>query len=379
MSYLSNVSSDIQSQINARAPATSGTAILKGDGAGGFSSTTAGTDYMRPGQVYVNTVSIANADSPYTVASTAAYILCNATAGAVVINLPAATGTGREITVKKTDSSSNACTPTRAGSDTIDGATSYSLTTQYASSKVVDAASGSWHRSHVNQLGGDLSGISTNATVASIGGKAVSLANSFTTSGNYALTLTQTGATNVTLPTTGTLVGADVTGNVVLSGYLQLPVEAVAIKSSDTKTRMWFGANAASLYYATAHQLKDFGSNAVVFVPGGVSHMATGSFVIGTTTAGATLDVAKTNTITARFYDQTATTGTTRVVLRAGAGDASGNHLLSGYLNDGTTEKWYITRDGVIKSGGYKSSDGTAGVTVTTCTGFKDGLCISGT
>jgi ABC-type transport system substrate-binding protein len=28
---------------------------------------------------------------------------------------------------------------------------------------------------------------------------------------------------------------------------------------------------------------------------------------------------------------------------------------------------------------GYKSVDGTTGATVTTCTGFKNGLCISGT
>lgn len=33
----------------------------------------------------------------------------------------------------------------------------------------------------------------------------------------------------------------------------------------------------------------------------------------------------------------------------------------------------------VIRAGGYESNDGTAGVTVTTCTGFKNGLCISGT
>jgi hypothetical protein len=37
-----------------------------------------------------------------------------------------------------------------------------------------------------------------------------------------------------------------------------------------------------------------------------------------------------------------------------------------------------IQSDGVIRPAGYKSSDDTAGVTVTTCTGFKDGLCISG-
>lgn len=32
-----------------------------------------------------------------------------------------------------------------------------------------------------------------------------------------------------------------------------------------------------------------------------------------------------------------------------------------------------------VRAGGYESSDGTAGATVTTCTGFKNGLCISGT
>jgi len=38
-----------------------------------------------------------------------------------------------------------------------------------------------------------------------INGKAISLANSFTTSGNFALTFTTTGTTSLTLPTTGTL------------------------------------------------------------------------------------------------------------------------------------------------------------------------------
>lgn len=116
-------------------------------------------------QMHDTLTSVNNAASPYTVLAADTYILCDATAGAVTINLPAATATGREISVKKTDSSANACTPTRAGSDTIDGATSYSLTTQYASSKIIDAASGVWHRSHVNQLGGDASGISTNAVI----------------------------------------------------------------------------------------------------------------------------------------------------------------------------------------------------------------------
>jgi hypothetical protein len=48
-------------------------------------------------------------------------------------------------------------------------------------------------------------------TVGKIGGNAVSLAGAFTTSGAFGLTLTTTALTNVTLPTTGTLVNTAVT------------------------------------------------------------------------------------------------------------------------------------------------------------------------
>jgi len=44
----------------------------------------------------------------------------------------------------------------------------------------------------------------SNSSNITLGG-AINTANSFTTSGNFALTLTQTGSTNVTLPTSGTL------------------------------------------------------------------------------------------------------------------------------------------------------------------------------
>ena len=52
--YLSGVTSAIQTQLNGKqaagsyAPATSGTAILKGNGSGGFSNATSGTDYAPP-------------------------------------------------------------------------------------------------------------------------------------------------------------------------------------------------------------------------------------------------------------------------------------------------------------------------------------------
>ena len=124
---------------------------------------------------------------------------------------------------------------------------------------------------------------------------------------------------------------------------------------------------------AIGYQAIGFGSNTAVLGNSSIaSTMLRGNVTLGN--ACGTL-----GSITLTVQNCTATTGTTRMQIKAGAGDAGGSHLLSGYLNDGTTEKWYVTRDGVIKSGGYKSSDGTSGVTVTTCTGFKDGLCISGT
>lgn len=54
------------------------------------------------------------------------------------------------------------------------------------------------------------------ATVASIGGEAVTLGGSLTTSGAFGLTLTLTGTTNVTLPTSGTLLAGNQT--ITLSG-----------------------------------------------------------------------------------------------------------------------------------------------------------------
>jgi hypothetical protein len=160
-------------------------------------------------QIHDNTTAITNASSPYTVVSTDSFITCDATAGAVVITLPAATGTGREISVKKTDSTTNACTPTRAGSDTIDGATSYSLTVQYAASKVVDSASGIWSRSHVNQLGGDLSGISTAATVGKVNGN---------TPGGSCTNQAVTSLSSSAVPTCTTLTSAYVDSSIYNTG-----------------------------------------------------------------------------------------------------------------------------------------------------------------
>lgn len=51
-----------------------------------------------------------------------------------------------------------------------------------------------------------------------------------------------------------------------------------------------------------------------------------------------------------------------------------------GNLGIGTTvPREYLEINGNVRAAGYKSSDGTAGVTVTTCTSFKNGLCVGGT
>lgn len=63
--------------------------------------------------------------------------------------------------------------------------------------------------------------IDTLANLTSIQGKTFTLAGNFVTSGAFALTLTQTGATNVTLPTTGTLstlAGSETLTNKTISG-----------------------------------------------------------------------------------------------------------------------------------------------------------------
>jgi hypothetical protein len=134
---------------------------------------TAGTLSTIVKQVHDTVTAVNNAASPYTLQFNDSFLTCDATAGAVIFTLPAALGTGRELTIKKIDATANACTPTRSGSDTIDGATSYSITVQYAASKIIDQAAGSWARVHVNQLGGDLSGISTAATVVKVNGAVV--------------------------------------------------------------------------------------------------------------------------------------------------------------------------------------------------------------
>lgn len=73
-------------------------------------------------------------------------IIADATSGNITITLPAANSTARRLyNIKKIDSSANTVTVTRAGSDTIDGAVSVVLTTQYQSISIQsEGANNAW-------------------------------------------------------------------------------------------------------------------------------------------------------------------------------------------------------------------------------------------
>lgn len=74
--------------------------------------------------------------------------LCDATSGAITVTLPAVADAdptaGRVVTVKKTDASGNAVTLDADGSETIDGATTKALSSQYDSVTIVSDGT-SWH------------------------------------------------------------------------------------------------------------------------------------------------------------------------------------------------------------------------------------------
>lgn len=73
----------------------------------------------------------------YTITATDSVILADATTAAFTVTLPSAVGiTGRQYTLKKIDSSLNAITLAAAGAETIDGAATYALGTQWKYVKI---------------------------------------------------------------------------------------------------------------------------------------------------------------------------------------------------------------------------------------------------
>lgn len=82
----------------------------------------------------------------YTMTSSDCTIIGTSGAGGITITLPAANTSANLIIIKKVDSGAGALTIARAGTDTIDGATSISLAAQYNQAVLLSDGSGSWQR-----------------------------------------------------------------------------------------------------------------------------------------------------------------------------------------------------------------------------------------
>ena len=114
------------------------------------------------GSIGLQQVTIDNTDSPYTVLSTDHTIIANAASGAITINLPAsASSDDRVLVIKKIDAS-NDVTIDGNSAETVDGAATLVLDTQYESS-FIQCDGSNWHR-----LGGGLSAGGFTGTTGSV-------------------------------------------------------------------------------------------------------------------------------------------------------------------------------------------------------------------
>jgi hypothetical protein len=83
--------------------------------------------------------------SNYTITNTDTVVFADATSANVTITLPTASGmTGYRFYIKRVDSSAHTVTISRSGSDTIDGAASFTLDLQYTAIGVISNGS-NWY------------------------------------------------------------------------------------------------------------------------------------------------------------------------------------------------------------------------------------------
>lgn len=123
---------------------TTGKLIKRASGTGLVKATSGVISYETTVTAAERPLSVVSKTTTYSVAATDDVVLCSGSA--FTVTLPAASAlSGRVITIKKTDSTlANIITIARAGSDTIDGATSTTLNTQYESVTLVSDGTSAW-------------------------------------------------------------------------------------------------------------------------------------------------------------------------------------------------------------------------------------------
>jgi len=90
---------------------------------------------------------VANITANYSVPADIFYVRADATAGAITVTLPTASDLGgRQILVCKVDSSGNAVTVQRRGTDTIESGTSVTLSAQWDKTLLISNDVSGWEK-----------------------------------------------------------------------------------------------------------------------------------------------------------------------------------------------------------------------------------------
>jgi hypothetical protein len=108
----------------------------------GIGTTTPNTTFQVAGGL---SVKVATKTSAYTMTGSDYMVLANAASSAFTITLPPASNAGQMVVIIKTDSSANTVTVSGAGTDTIQGATTQALSTQYKKLNLISGGTGVWY------------------------------------------------------------------------------------------------------------------------------------------------------------------------------------------------------------------------------------------
>ena len=92
-------------------------------------------------------VKIKTTTAAYTIEADIFYIRVDATSGAITVTLPVATNCGgRQVAIKKIDSSVNSVTIARASTDTIEGSASMALASQWDKQTLISNGVDAWEK-----------------------------------------------------------------------------------------------------------------------------------------------------------------------------------------------------------------------------------------